>query len=112
MIEVERSRLQEVSPEIFQTEGKKLALFLLDFLVCPPTKTLIPPENFTFCKHHDSELHGKWAHLRENMNTLVRPTLVVCVQIERGAKPLSIFRVVTTTLKDEPHKLMLNVRTC
>lgn len=78
LIEGERLRLEGLNafPTIFQTVGKKLGILLLDFLVCPPTKMLMPPENFNFCEHHcDEPLRARWDQLREseNVDTLVHP---------------------------------------
>lgn len=107
LIEAEHSQIKTKLPEIFRTMGKKLVIIMLDFLVCPPTRSLMPPENFNFCEKHYSEpLRAKWHHLRENMDTLVHPTVVFCAHIQRGPTTLPMFRVVTTTLKDEPQELI------
>jgi hypothetical protein len=108
IIEAERVRIRDAFPEIFRTVNKRLVVLLLNFLVCPPTKTLLPPENFNFCEHHYSEpLLARWDQLRKDMDTLVHPTLVFCAHVQRGEKSLPIFRVVTTTLNEEPGELVL-----
>jgi hypothetical protein len=55
MIEAERERMQGSLPEIFRTLNKKLVVVTPDFRDCPPTKTLLSPEEFDFCEHHDSK---------------------------------------------------------
>jgi hypothetical protein len=110
IIEAERTLLETEGAfsMIFKTLEKKLAVLLINFLVCPPTKTILPPENFNFCKHHyDERLVAMWDQLRRDVDTLVQPTLVIWAQVQKGKSATSIFRVATTTSNDEPNELVL-----
>jgi hypothetical protein len=81
---------------------------MFDFLVCPPAKMVIPPENVDFCEHHCSEsLLARWHQLRRDADTLAHPTLVFCVRLPKGQTSLPIFRVVTTTLNNGQDELVI-----
>ncbi|KIM77085.1 hypothetical protein PILCRDRAFT_12271 [Piloderma croceum F 1598] len=108
MIEAERVLIQDGFSEIFKTVNRRLVVLILDYSVYPPTKTLIPPKNFGFCEQHYSEpLLARWDQLRKDMDTLAHPTLVFCARVQRGHTSMSIFRVVSTTLTDEPDELII-----
>jgi hypothetical protein len=108
MIEAERVGIQDGFSEIFKAVNSRLVVLILDYSVYPPTKTLIHPENLTLCEQHHSEpLLARWDQLRKDMDTLAHPTLVFCAHVQRGHTPISIFRVVSTTLKDDPDELMI-----
>jgi hypothetical protein len=110
IIEAERVRLQEASafPHIFQTVNQKLVVIMLDFTVCPPTKTLMAADKFDFCPHsYPESFLARWDHLRKNMDTLDYPTVVFCVRMQRGESNVPIFRVVPMTLDEGPGELEL-----
>jgi hypothetical protein len=110
IIEAERVRLQEASafPHIFQTVNQKLVVIMLDFTVCPPTKTLMVADKFDFCPHSYPEpFLTRWDQLRKNMDTLDHPTVVFCVRMQRGEINMPIFRVVPVTLDEGPGELEL-----
>ena len=108
IIETERERIQDGIPEMFRIINKKLIVVFLDFLDCPPTKSLLSPENFSFCEHHDSKLLvERWNQARRDMDTLIHPTVLFCVRVQRGPSSLPILRFVPITSTDEQGQVVL-----
>jgi hypothetical protein len=108
IIETERERIRDGFPEMFRTINKKLIVVLLDFRDCPPTKSLLSPENFNFCEHHDSKpLVERWNQARRDMDTLIHPMVLFCVRVQRGPSSLPILRFVPITSTDESGQVVL-----